>query len=289
MRVLVTGATGFTGSFVVPALVDRGHQVTCFVRKSSPIASLPLDHVRLRYGDLANPDSLVSALQGGQVLVNLASLGFGHARDIVDAALGAGTRRAIFFSTTAIFTCLDAGSRAIRLAAEEAIRSSALDYTILRPTMIYGTSRDRNLCRLIRFVKRWRVVPVPGRGAALQQPVYVEDLARAVVRVIDADLTIGKSYNLPGERPVSFTEMVDTVAGLLGLRAFRVHLPVAALAVIASAAERASIPLPVKAEQILRLSEDKAFDHTDAARDFGYAPRSFREGILLELKEMGLA
>ena len=289
MRVLVTGATGFTGSFVVPALVERGHQVTCFVRESSPVALLPLDSVSLRYGDIAEPDFLATALQGEQVLVNLASLGFGHAIDIVNAALAAGTRRTIFFSTTAIFTGLDARSKAIRLAAEEAICSSALDYTILRPTMIYGTSRDRNLCRLIRFVKKWRVVPVPGRGEALQQPVYVEDLARAVVRVIDADLTIGKSYNLPGARPVSFNEMVDTVAGLLDLRAFRVHLPVGVLAAVASAAERASVPFPVKAEQILRLSEDKAFDHTDAARDFGYAPRSFQEGILLELKEMGLA
>jgi nucleoside-diphosphate-sugar epimerase len=289
MRVLVTGATGFTGSFVVPALVERGHDVACYVRSSSPTARLPLDRISLCYGDLSEPALLEAALRGQQVLVNLASLGFGHAPDIVNAALGAGIRRAVFFSTTAIFTRLDSRSKAIRLAAEEAIRSSRLDYTILRPTMIYGTSRDRNLCRLIRFVKRWRFVPVPGAGQALQQPVYVEDLARAVVRVLDTKATVGKEYNLSGARAVSFSAMIDTVAGLLEIRAVKVHLPVTVLAAAVSAAKQASIPLPVSAEQVLRLTEDKAFDHAEAARDFGYAPRSLQEGILLELREMGLA
>jgi len=263
--------------------------VTCFVRRSSLTASLPLDRVSLRYGDLAEPASLETALQGNEVLVNLASLGFGHARGILSAARGAAVRRTLFFSTTAIFTHLDARSKAVRVAAEEAIRSSPLDYTILRPTMIFGTSRDRNLSRLIRFLKKWRVVPVPGTGEALQQPVYVEDLARAVVRVIDTDETIGKMYNLSGARAVSFNALVDTVAELLDLRTIKVHLPVAAFAAAVSAAKRASIPLPVSAEQILRLTEDKAFDHTEATKDFGYAPKPLREGILLELQEMGLA
>jgi nucleoside-diphosphate-sugar epimerase len=289
MKILVTGATGFAGSFVVPALLARGHEVTCFVRRSSQTAELPLEQVSLRYGDLAEPAMLEAALRGKEILVNLASLGFGHARDIVDAAIAAGIRRAVFFSTTAIFTRLDARSRSIRVAAEDAIRSSPLDFTILRPTMIYGTSRDRNLCRLIRFVKKWSLVPVPGTGEALQQPVYVEDLAGAVVCVIDTDRTIGKAYNLSGACPASFNAMIDIAAGLLGIRVFKVHLPVEALAAALSVAERVSIPLPVRAEQILRLDEDKAFDHAEAAMDFGYSPRSLQEGILLELRQMGLA
>jgi hypothetical protein len=83
--------------------------------------------------------------------------------------------------------------------------------------------------------------------------------------------------------------MIDIAAGLLGLRVFKVRLPVEALAAALSIAERVSIPLPVRAEQILRLDEDKAFDHAEAAMDFGYSPKSLQEGILLELRQMGLA
>ena len=87
-------------------------------------------------------------------LVNLASLGFGHARGIVRAAVRAGLDRAVFVSTTAVTTTLPARSKAVRLAAEDEIRGSGLSWTILRPTMIYGAAGDRNLSRLLALLAR---------------------------------------------------------------------------------------------------------------------------------------
>src|SRR6185436_9257337 len=114
-----------------------------------------------------------------ETLVYCASMGFGHVPPLVAALESAGVRRAVFVSTTAIYTSLPAPSKAIRLEAERLVQASSLDWTILRPTMIYGTPRDRNVSRLLRYLRRWPVFPVCGN--ALWQPVHVKDVAAAVV------------------------------------------------------------------------------------------------------------
>jgi nucleoside-diphosphate-sugar epimerase len=288
MKILVTGATGFTGSCVVPRLLARGADVRCLVRSTSDTSGLPQAGIRLIRGNLDDRDSLALAMQGADLLVNLASLGFGHAGNVVKAAMDTGIRRALFISTTAIFTGLNARSKAVRLAAEETITRSGLAYTILRPTMIYGSPRDRNMSRLIRYLQRWPLVFVAGGGQALQQPVYVEDVAEAVVRAIESADTLNKAYNVAGATVLSFDQVVDTICGLLRRSVRKVHVPWVPLVSFLSILERLSIRLPIKAEQILRLNEDKAFDYSAAGRDFGYQPRSFAEGIRLELAAMGL-
>jgi uncharacterized protein YbjT (DUF2867 family) len=288
MKVLVTGATGLTGSFVTPLLLRQGAEVRCFVRASSDTSRLPAGQVELARGDLNDRSSIEGALEGVDALVNIASLGFGHAPDIVSAAVAKGVRRAVFISTTAIFTTLDAPSKRVRLAAEEAIRRSGLSYTILRPTMIYGSSRDRNMCRLIRYLRRWPVIPVFGTGEHLQQPVYVEDLAAAVARSLSCARTEGRAYNLSGPAPLSYNNIIDTICELLDRTVHKVHLPAAPLASALASLERLALRLPVKAEQVRRLNEDKVFDPAEAVKDFGYSPRPFADGIRMELLEMGM-
>lgn len=288
MRVLVTGSTGFTGSYVVPLLLQNNYDVCCLVRRSSRTSVLPLDRVELRYGDLGDDESLKKTLQGVDVLVNIASLGFGHAHNIVNAAIAASIKRAVFISTTAVLTTLNASSKRVRLAAEETVRESGLAFTILRPTMIYGSSRDRNICRLIRYLARWHLIPIFGDGESLQQPVYVGDVAAAVVQVLATERAIGNTYNVSGAEPLTYNQLIDTVSALLGRRVRKLHLPMTPLVAGLSLLERLPVRLPIKAEQVLRLNEHKAFDYQEAVRDFGYQPRTLADGIRLELEEMGL-
>ena len=191
MRVLVTGATGFTGPYVVREFLNRGASVRCFVRPSSETSALPLDSIEVAQGDLGDTVSLTAALSGVDVLANIASLGFGHAPSIIGAARAAGVARAIFISTTAIFTSLNAGSKSVRVAAEAAIAESGLAYTILRPTMIYGSPRDRNMWSLVQFLRKWPVVPIVGSGQYLQQPVFVADVAAAALTVTSRKIMRG--------------------------------------------------------------------------------------------------
>ena len=279
MKVLVTGATGFTGSYVVPLLIERGFDVRCFARPTSNRRCLAACPVEWCLGVLEDQSSLERAMNGVDALVNIASLGFGHAPNIVGAAESAGVERAIFVSTTAIFTSLNAPSKAGRVAAENRIRSSRLRYTILRPTMIYGSRNDRNMCRLVRQLQRASVIPIPGNGRSLQQPVYAGDVAVAVAETLCTPRTIGRGYNISGRDVLTFDSIVDTIAERLGKRIRKVHLPAAPIIVVLKSFEAVRLRLPMKAEQIQRLNEDKVFDHSAATRDFDYRPRSFHEGL----------
>ena len=273
-RVLLVGATGFLGSFVARRLAVRG--AAALVRTTSETSVLP-ERMELRRGDLNR--SL--PLDGISTLVYCASMGFGHVPPLVRDLERAGVTRAVFISTTAIFTGLPSASRVVRLEAESAVQSSALDWTILRPTMIYGTARDRNISRLLRLLRRWPVFPLCGNG--LWQPIYVEDLADAVVAALDSPQTSRRVYNVAGAQPLVLADLVRTAAYAVGRNVSLIRVPLQA-AVLGARLTRMVTP-----EQVRRLAEDKAFSYADATRDFGFEPRSFAEGVTREAEAIGLS
>ncbi|MDL1910253.1 NAD-dependent epimerase/dehydratase family protein [Chloroflexi bacterium CFX6] len=283
MKVFVTGATGFTGSRVVPLLLKNGYEVRCLHRETSDRSLLSSSEVEWALGDLSNTDALSASMRGADALVNLASLGFGHADSILRATKDAGIQRAVFIGTTAIFTQLNAKSKKVRVAAELAIETSGLKYTILRPTMIYGGPRDRNMWRLIRFMKVAPIVPVFGDGKYLQQPIYVDDVAAAILGCLKSDVTIGRSYNIAGRHPLTYNEVVDTIAKAMNKRVWKLHIPSRSVVGLLKFFEKIHFPFPIKAEQVLRLNENKDFSYADAHKDFGFSPLSFEEGIGSEL------
>jgi len=285
VRVAVTGATGFTGGRIVAELLRRGCEVTALVRHPPDRPALP-EQVSVVEGDMSVPDRLARLLGGADAFVHVASLGFGHADTLLAAVEASGVRRAVFFSSTAVFTRLPARTKRVRLAAEECIRSMTGDWTILRPTMIYGDGGDRNMARLIRFVARSPIVPLPGGGQALIQPVHVEDLGRAAVDALLCPAAVRREYNLPGASPATLREVVQHVAHLLGRRPLLVSLPLRPLAWVTGVWHRLGLPPRVSSEQVLRLAEDKSFDYEAARRDWGYEPRGWRDGLTTEVAQL---
>jgi len=287
VTVALAGGTGFTGRRVAARLAARG-AVRCLVRAGSDRFVLPTS-VECVVGDLGDAASLGAWLAGCDSLVYVASMGFGHVPGVVAAAEAARIRRAVFVSTTGIFTRLPAPSKAVRVAAEESVRASRLAWTILRPTMIYGAPGDRNMERLLRRIATpWPVV-VPGNGRALIQPVHVDDLADAIVAALCATAAERREYNVSGRAPLSLDATIDAASAAVGRRHAKIHLPLRPVAATLRAFEASRLPMPIKSEQVLRLAEDKAFSHEDALRDFGFAPRAFEDGISDEARLLGLA
>ena len=281
MKVHVTGASGFTGRHVVPRLLDAGHEVTALVRSRTASDIVTAMGATPLAGDLGDPTSVRRAfvVSRAQALVNLTSLGRGHAARIVAAAQEAALDRAVFVSTTAIFTKLESSSKATRQHAEGIIRASTLRWTIVRPTMIYGTPADRNMARLLRLVRRVPAVPLPGGGRRLQQPVHVDDVAAALVAALIAPAAIHRTYDLAGPEPLTLREVVVQAAVAMQRPPRLVAVPLRPTVAAVRLYERL-VPSPrLRAEQIERLTEDKAFDIGPARRDLGFAPRSFAEGI----------
>jgi nucleoside-diphosphate-sugar epimerase len=296
-KVLLIGATGFTGRCIVEKVENYN---TLLKKKEDPLIDLTVfcrpnseppkwsdgSTIKTIRGDLNDVASLKNALHGKDGLMYAASLGFGHAPNIVTAAEEEGIKRAIFISTTAIFTKLNVESKRARMQAEATIVSSNLDWTILRPTMIYGRKGDRNMERLLRYLKRWPVIFCPGSGQALQQPVFVDDVASSVISSYFCKEAVRKSYNISGKNHLSFRAVVQKASEALGKKRHFISLPLAACCLVLSVYELLVKNPRIKKEQILRLNENKSFDHSSATVDFGYEPIGFEEGIKHLAKEL---
>ena len=289
MRILLTGATGLLGGGLLELLLAEGHEVRCLVRPDSPnVSRLDGQGVEIFRGDAGDEAGLYRALGDTDAFLHLA--GIEHSPAVVGAARRSGVGRLVIVGSTSAHSAY-AFRSGPKLEMERVVRSSGLPWTIVRPTMIYGSERDRNIHRLLRFLDRWPFFPMFGPGTNLWQPVYHEDCARAILETLKHPETVHQSYDLPGANPLTYLDLVKTAAAALGRRPRIIRIPIEPVRRVLVAAERLRLPLPVDSGQVTRLREDKAYPYGDARRDLDYAPRPFREGVALEvtrLRKLGM-
>ncbi len=277
------------GGALLPLLLAGGHEVSCLVRESSArVSRLDQRRVEIVRGDAGDVRDLSRALSGMDALTHVA--GIEYAPQVVEATRRAGVGRLVVVGSTSAHSAYPHRSGP-KLRMEKLVRESGLEHTIVRPTMIYGSELDKNVHRLLRFLDRSPVFPMFGSGENLWQPVYHEDCARGVYEALVRPVAIGQTYDLPGAEPLTYLDLVKTAARALGRKPRIVRLPLEPVRRALAAAERLRLPFPIKAEQVLRLQEDKAYSYEKARRELGYSPRPFREGIALEvarLRELGM-
>ena len=286
LRYVLSGGTSKTGNTVAERLAQRfgADAVTCLVRAASDTAFLRDLGARLHIGDITEPATYRSILSPEIAFIDMSRIRFTH--HALPILVESGVTRAYFVSTTAIYSRFQA-MNALYLENEAKIRASGLTYTILRPSMIYGSPRDKNMHKLIRALASWPVFPLFG-GDSLMQPVFLDDLAETIVRAIGDEKTANAEYDLAGPEPLTYRAVVQTVLRELNRKTRIVEVPARLAERAASLGER--IPgFPVKLEQVQRLREDKAFDISKARRELDYQPRAFADGIRAEISAMRAA
>ena len=169
---------------------------------------------------------------------------------------------------------------AARLAdAEEQLRawaaSKAIDTVILRPTLIYGRGRDKNITEIARFVRRFGFFPVFGPALGLRQPVHVDDLAATCVAALQLPAAPNLAYNLSGAETLSYRDMVAGVFAALGRRPRLLAVPLWAFRLAVAVLRRVPRYAHWSVAMAERMNQDLVFDHGDAARDLAFAPRRF--------------
>ena len=287
-KILLIGASGFTGARVLKALSQYDDvEVTCFLRKTSQKPEISNGFYQTAYGDLNDTRSLQKALEGQDGLIYAASLGFGHAPNVVKACEKENIHKAVFTSTTALLTKLNAPSKKTRKDAEKCIQKSKIhNWVIIRPTMIYGLKGDRNMERLLKYIQKFPVLFVPGSSKALQQPNHVDDVADALVKAFFSEKAKNKTYNISGKHPLTFKEVVETICVVTNNKIKVIHLPLKPLLFLLRLYEKLVKKPRIKAEQVLRLNENKNFSHDEAKKDFNYQPISFKKGVEMLYKSL---
>jgi uncharacterized protein YbjT (DUF2867 family) len=298
MRVFVTGATGFVGQEVVRQLHGTGHTIRILVRnpRSESARALASRYgAEVRAGDIMNMDSLAGALEGAEAVVHLVGIisEVGRStfervhtegtRNVVTAARQAGVRRWIHMS--ALGTRPNAASRyhQSKWAAEEVVRRSGLEFTIFRPSIIYGP-QDEFVRLFARIIRLSPVVPVMARPGVRFQPVPVEMVAKAFTRALEEPGSIGRSYDLCGPETLTMPEMLDQIQAVLHRRRWKLKVPLALARSQAAVLEVVYARLlgkapPLNRDQLIMLQEDNVGNPEPANHLFQLAAPPFREGI----------
>ncbi|MDQ3891909.1 MAG: NAD(P)H-binding protein, partial [Actinomycetota bacterium] len=266
MKILVSGGTGLLGQGFLRLLRETGeHEVRCFVRQTSPVERL--DGLELAYGDARDAGSIERALRGTDSFVHVA--GIQYTPQVLTAMRAAGVERLVVVSSTSAHSRFESRS-APRLTNEALLPESGLCWTVVRPSMIYGSELDHNMHKLLRFLNRSPAFPLFGSGENLWQPVYYEDLARGLyAALMKPEKSEDQTYDLPGLRPLTYLDIVRTAADALGKKVRIVRLPAESVRRVLQVAEGLRLPLPVSSEQVLRLREDKAYPYEKAREELG--------------------
>lgn len=284
MKYFIAGGTSHTGMAVVKRLTTyiNAKNITCLVRPTSNFTDLHKLGVQIHKGDVTKPESYKNEINSKIIYIDMTHPKYYHIS--LETVMQSGVKRGYFITTTGIFSKYNNCSEIYKVN-EAKIKESGITYTILRPTMIYGHLKDKNMNKLIKFLNQYPVFPLFGNGESLMQPVYVDDLAEGIVAAVVNKNSEMQEYNLAGLSVISFRDLVDVILEELNRKVFKVNISIEvgiAMAKMANYLPR----FPITKEQILRLQEDKIFDISKAVNDLGYSPRNFQKGIRQEIQEM---
>ena len=288
--ILVTGATCPTGDLVVRELIQRPEvKVRCLVRNTSRADLLVDAGVLLYMGDLTTGQGLTDAMNGVDTVIHIAGVRF--VRPILQGMRDCRVHRGVFVNTTGVFSKFKSASelyQTLEAEMQTSLTAMGADYVAIRPTMIYGDARDRNICRLFEHFSHHRLFPMFGDGSALIQPVYFHDVASAILSAYEALGTHNGFYNVSGESAVTYRQLLTEIARLCGRQPIFVQLPLRLTAGAIDVVRRVYPRFPLKGEQVWRTTESRAFDHKDAWNDLGFRPLSIEEGLRLEAEALGV-
>jgi nucleoside-diphosphate-sugar epimerase len=290
---LLIGATGFLGRHTYEMLLERGLDFSCLIRHPSSAAGLQAlscsyqKEVRFISGNLQSEDSVYVSLDGIDAVIYLVRLEYQDLlKNFLSAAKRRGLKRVVFISSTTVLVPVETEIKKAKIESEEWIKSSGLDYTILRPSMIYGGVGDNNFSKMLSFIERWGFFLTFGSGFNKIQPVYVTDVAKAILDVLDRHATYGRSYEISGARALRFADMLETVRSKTGHHFKILRLPIAlSEAVLCLVNKIVKHPI-LNTDQVSRMRYDKVYDHSEAKKDFAYDPISFEEGIERLIQKM---
>lgn len=295
--IFIAGATGFIGSHLLKALKEEDLPVRCLVRDSKRADACRQMGFEAALGDITGRESLRGALEGVRTVVHLVGIIEERAgqtfkgihvegtANLIDEAKRAGVSR--FFYQSAIGADLNSWAPYHRTKgeAEEMVKASGIPFTIFRPSLVIGQGGGF-VEKLRGIISAAPVIPVPGKGEAKLQPIYVGDLVKCVVKAIDSPEALGRTYELGGPEHLTYNEVVRTLAGAMGVQKPLLHIPYGLAALGVRVLE--GTPLrPATLDQLRLLNTDNICDRDSVRKNFGFEPLSLREALGLFISPPG--
>jgi len=292
-RVFVTGATGFVGRAVIQALRAEGYVVRCLVRRGSERDLRGMEAIERVEGNVLATETLERGMAGCDTVVHLVGIireqpatlsTFERIHTegtlkVLDAAATTGVRRYLHMSALGSRAGARSRYHQTKWAAEEAVRASALPWTIFRPSIIYGRG-DEFVSLLAAMLERGRgVVPVIGSGLQRLQPVPREHVAAGFAGAVALGATVKQTYDVVGPDAVTMLRLLDLIGEAQGRRRVRkIHVPLGLVRPLARLLHH--VPgFPLTPDQLLMLDEDNIGDPQPFYSTFGLTPVPLVAGL----------
>lgn len=286
-RVGVFGATSLVGSCLLPLLTEAGLQGVAFSRQAVSQAGDAVEWRQLLPRNAQARSSSPMKTSSGEERISL-WICVAPIWVLLDhfALLEAqGAQRVVALSSTSYFTKHESSdpeeqATARRLAVAEArvrewAESRNVEWVILRPTLIYGLGRDKNIAEIARFIRRFKFFPLFGRADGLRQPVHAADVAAACLSALHSPRAANRAYNISGGETLAYRNMVTRVFTALGYRPRLLTVPLWAFRLAVMLLRHLPRYRQWSTAMAERMNRDLVFDHSGAERDFGFKPREF--------------
>ncbi len=287
--ILVTGASGYVGSHIVRRLVEAGKPVRVMVYnreralRENRLAGLPVEMVE---GDVTRPDTLSGALQGVTAVVHTVAIAiekggrsyeqvnYQGTVNLVDACLKAGVKRFINISQLGADENLPYRFLASKGKAQAYVAASKLDWTALRPSVIWGPEDEfaNTFARLVPLTPI--IFPIIGDENSKFQPVWVGDVATAVLKVLDDPATIHQEYELGGPEVLTLKEIEQRTLQAIGAKRIMMPVPLPIIKVVVTLMEWL-LPAPPVTRSLLELLAIPNVTRKNATPLFVEQPKPF--------------
>lgn len=288
-KVLVTGAAGFVGQHLIRKLIKNGYSVTALIRRRHEKDTI-VRNTKVVIGDLSQKGSWRKALKEQDILIHLAAEISAKdpslfeknnvlaTKNLLDAAKKANIRKIILFSSAAVTSIRRDPYAQTKKSQETLVAKSGIDYSIIRPSMIYGPGDNKNIGWLIKILKRLPIVPLPGGGNFGRQPVYVDDICQIVLKLVNKRFP-QKIFEVHGYQYITLAKMVKTINKQLSSPKLIFPVPIFMLIATFWLAEKI-LPNPkFTVDQIKSLVSGEKFKGDKWWQIFDIIPTSFETGI----------
>jgi nucleoside-diphosphate-sugar epimerase len=308
--ILITGATGAVGPVVVKTFQDAGYSIRTLSIDSAPIGIWPED-VEASIGDITDPVAVQTAMQGVDAVIHLAAflhivnpppelrekyeqVNVGGTATVIEAAIKAGVKRVVLFSTIAVYgashgVTLNEQSAArpdtfyaeTKLAAEQIVLNAKRKDgqplgCVLRLGAVYGSRIKGNYERLTKALAHHRFIPI-GSGINRRTLIYDKDVGQAAVLAVSHPAAAGRVFNVTDGELHTLNEIIIFICAALGRKPPRLTLPLGVSCLVAGAIEKCGsaigLKLPALKATIDKYTEDIAVDGSFIQRELGFIPQ----------------
>ena len=276
----VLGASSLVGRLLLPQLVQSGCQVTAFSRSASMPSDDGVEWRQLPEGGFSQTRSQREE-RGPDLWICLAPIWV--LPEYFALLEACGVRRVVSISSTSRFTKskstnLEEKRVAKRLAGAELqlqtwAEAHDVEWIILRPTLIYGMGRDKNIAEIARFIRRFGFFPLLGEATGLRQPIHADDVASACIAALLGTDAANRAYNISGREVITYRQMVVLIFKAMGRYPRFITIPLWVFRMGVALLRLVPHCRSWSVEMVERMNSDLVFDHSEAVRDFGFNPR----------------